>query len=256
MSGALGLTIQDVFEYVVNSLGAPSIEIHVTPQQIRNFMNQVVLKLSKSRPLIKWSTLSATAGIQNYTPNAGQLGYGVVTVGIPRIDPIAPLLLSAGPKLDIFGYRYAYPYRDIQELEIDYMYFDMATRVLSAEIDFEFINGQIWITPVPVDGFQFSYAYSTQKALGDVVTQTIASIRPQEEDVVKDAVLGYTQQMEGRILRRYGQIPGATASLATDGREMVADGEAAVQKFLDWCDNVPELPFKKSGSPTDLPMTI
>jgi hypothetical protein len=256
MAGNLGLTQQDVLEFVLQSLGAPSIDVHVTPAQIQNFMDQVVLKLSKSRPLIKWSTLAARAGVQNYTPNPGTLGFGIVTVGVPRIDPIAPLLLSAGPKLDIFGYRYSYPYRDISELEIDYIYFDMATRVLSAEIDWEFINGQIWITPMPVDSFQFSYAYSTRKRLGDLVSGFISTIRPQEEDVVKDAVLGYTQQLEGRILRRYGQIPGATASLATDGSDMVADGDAAVDKFQKWLDNCPELPFMKSGSPADLPLTI
>jgi len=213
--------------------------------------------LSRRKPRVRYSTMVATGGKQNYRPDADKLGYGVLAVFIPRIDPIAPLLLSSGPRLDIFGYRYSYPYRNISELEIDYVYFDMSTRVLSSEIDWEFIDGEIWIYPAPTETFQFAYAYACPKILGNEATQTACTIVQSDWDWVQESVLARSKVIEGRILRRYSGIPGATASLQTDGANLVDEGTKDWERMMEQLElRTPELPFSKGGSPADLPLTF
>ena len=158
--------------------------------------------------------------------------------------------------MDIFGYRYSYPYRDISELEIDYMYFDMATRTLSSEIDWEWIpddtapqGGKIWIYPAPVESFQFCYCYAAPKVIGDEVTQTPGTVTQQDWDWFLDAVTARVKMIEGRILRRYDQIPGATAPLRTDGGNLVTEGQKEWSAALEDLQlRTPELPFRKIGS--------
>jgi hypothetical protein len=254
MAGALGLTQQDVYDFCLSELGYPSVAVHVTPDQVQKEINHVVGIYSRRKPAIRYATIGASVARQDYTPDPSKIGYGIMSVGIPRLDPIAPLLLSAGPRLDIFGYRYSYPYRDIAELEIDYMYFDMATRVLSADIDWEFIDGKIWIYPAPQDSFQFSYSYACPKTLGDDVTQTPATFRPHDEDIIRSMSSARVKMIEGRILRRYRSIPGATASMATDGDDLVSEGQSEWTVLLkELEDRTPELPFIKNTS-TDLPL--
>jgi hypothetical protein len=264
--GDLGLTYQTLFGdgtpgnpgFVPTSLGVPSITLHVKPAAMLYQANYVLNVYSRRKPRIKFQTVMAQPGRQNYSPVAGKVGYGVVGVQIPRVDPIAPLLLSAGPRLDIFGYRYSYPYRDISELEIDYMYFDMATRVLSSEIDWEWIpdetapqGGQIWVYPAPVESFQFAYAWAAQKVLGDEVTQTPGTIPMADWDWFQDAVLARIKEQEGLILRRFndGGIPGATGNFRTDGAQLVKEGREEWSAALEDLQlRTPELPFRKIGS--------
>lgn len=257
MSGTLGLTQQDVLNFVLYRLGSPAIAVHVTPQQIQNEMIQVLDVLSRRKPRVKFTSFAVTAGNQNYTPDPSQIGYGILSVGLPRIDPIAPLLLSSGPRLDIFGYRYSYPYRDISELEIDYVYFDMATRILSSDIDYEYIDGQIWIYPAPQDNFQAAYAWAAPKILGDDISQTPTTIGQQDWDWVRDTVFARSKILEGLILRRYGGAPGAQAPIRTDGAELVEEGERLYQeKIEDLESRTPEVPFIKSSSLQDLPLNF
>jgi len=268
----LGLTYQYLFGdgtpgnpgYVPSTMGAPRIALHVTAAQLLYEANYVLNVYSRRKPRIKFATLSAQAGRQNFSPLAGKVGYGVVGVMVPRFDPIAPLLLSAGPRLDIFGYRYSYPYRDIAELEIDYMYFDMATRTLSSEIDWEWIldedapqGGYIWLYPAPVESFQFSYAWAAAKVLGDEVTQTPGTVPQVDWDLVQDGITARVKMIEGRILRRYDAIPGATAPLKTDGGTLVEEGQKEWSAFLEDLQlRTPELPFRKSGSSATMMPTM
>lgn len=255
--GSFGLTQQEVADYVFRNLGAPSIAVHTTPDTVQSEIQYVLRTLSRRKPVVKWTTKGATVGKQNYTPDPDKIGFGILHVGIPRIDPIAPLLLSSGPRLDIFGYRYSYPYRNIAELEIDYLYFDMATRVMSSDIDWEFIDGDIWIYPTPQDSFQFSYAYAVPKILANDATQTWATVHPHDEDWVLRGTLARVKSIEGRILRRYSGIPGSTASLNVDGEALTREGDedwkACVEDLESRC---PEIPFNKAGSPTNVPLTF
>lgn len=255
LGGPLGLTQQYVVAHVTSMMAAPRIQLHVTPDMFQIAINYVLNVYSRRKPRIKFATLTALPGRQFYSPLPGKEGYGVVGIMIPRLDPIAPLLLSAGPRLDIFGYRYSYPYRDIAELELDYSYFDMATRTLSSEIDWEYIkdddeNGQIWFYPAPVESFQFGYAYATQKILGDEVTETKGTIPQVDWDLFMDGVTARVKQMEGQILRRFRNIPGSTGtSLSTDGDNLVDEGKREESAWLEDLQlRTPELPFRKSGS--------
>ena len=260
----LGLTYQFLFGdgtpgnpgYVPSNLGAPRIALHVNSQQLLYEANYVLNVYSRRKPRIKFQTLPARPGVQGYDPLPGKVGYGVCGLMIPRVDPIAPLLLSAGPRLDIFGYRYSYPYRDISELEIDYMYFDMATRTLSSEIDWEWIpdeeapqGGKIWFYPAPVESFQFVYCWAAPKILGDEVSQTPGTVPMVDWDWFQDAVVARVKMIEGRILRRYDQIPGATAPLKTDGAGLAKEGQEEWSAALEDLQlRTPELPFRKIGS--------
>jgi hypothetical protein len=260
----LGLTYQTLFGdgtpgnpgYVPSIMGAPRIALHVTSQQLIYEANYVLNVYSRRKPRIKFATITAQAGKQNYDPLDGKVGYGIVSLMVPRVDPIAPLLLSAGPRLDIFGYKYSYPYRDIAELEIDYMYFDMATRTLSSEIDWEWIpdeealrGGQIWIYPAPVETFQFSYGYAAPKVIGNETTATAGTVPMQDWDWFQDAVVARIKMIEGRILRRYDTVPGATVPLKTDGAILVQEGQKEWSAALEDLQlRTPELPFRKTGS--------
>ena len=255
LGGPLGLTHQYVVWHVSSvPMGAPRIQLHVTPDQFTGVINYVMNVYSRRKPRIRFATMTAQPGKQNYTPLPGKVGYGVVALMIPRIDPIAPLLLSAGPRLDIFGYRYSYPYRDIAELELDYMYFDMATRTLSSEIDWDYIldddnKGEIWFYPAPVESFQFAYAFADVKRLGDEVTETACTVPQVDWDLILDGVSARIKQIEGQILRRYSGIPGATASLSTDGDRLVEEGKKEESAWLEDLQlRTPEVPFRKSGS--------
>jgi hypothetical protein len=258
----LGLTKQYVMSYVAESgLAAPAIQLHVTATQFNNEMDYVLNVFSRRKPRIRFATIMAQPGKQDYLVDPNKVGYGVVGLMIPRLDPIAPLLLSAGPRLDIFGYRYSYPYRDIAELEIDYMYFDMATRTLSSEIDWEFIRdddnqGRIWFYPAPVESFQFAYAYAAPKMYGDEVTQTPCTIPQADWDWILDGVTARIKMIEGRILRRYDGIPGATAPLRTDGASLAEEGQKEWSAALEDLQlRTPELPFRKvSSSSANLPL--
>lgn len=252
----LGLTRQAVLNHVTTMMGHPRVTLHVTAQQVNDVMSHFLDVISRRKPRVKYATLAATGGKQNYTPDPDKVGYGVLSVLVPRIDPIAPLLLSSGPRLDIFGYRYSYPYRDIAELEWDYTYFDMATRTLSSEIDWEFIDGDIYIYPAPTDSFQFAYAYAAPKVLGDEVSQTPGTMMQTDWDWFREIVLARVKQIEGAILRRYRGVPGSQLTLQTDGDDLVREGkeeEAELMKQLQL--RTPELPFVKSGSsPAELPL--
>lgn len=249
----LGLTRQYLVQSSASMMGAPRIQLHLTAQQFQVEMDYVLNVYSRRKPRIKFATLSAQAGKQWYTPPPDKRGYGVCGLMLPRIDPIAPLLLSAGPRLDIFGYRYSYPYRDISELELDYMYFDMATRTLSSEIEWEWIpddeGGKIWFYPAPVESFQFSYAWMAPKILGDELTQTPGTIPQVDWDWFQDAYTARVKRIEGMILRRFDGIPGATAPLRTDGASLYQEGDKEWSAALeDLQMRTPELPFRKSGS--------
>jgi hypothetical protein len=219
---------------------------------------------SRRKPRIKFATLAASPGVQNYDPLPGKVGYGVCGLMIPRVDPIAPLLLSAGPRLDVFGYRYSYPYRDISELELDYSYFDTASRTLSSEIDWEYIpdesapqGGQIWFYPAPVESFQFAYAWAAPKIIGDEITNTPGTVPMSDWDLVQDGIIARIKELEGRILRRYDMIPGATAPLRTDGANLVIEGQKEWSAFLEDLQlRTPEIPFRKVGnSAANLPLS-
>jgi hypothetical protein len=254
MAGELGLTYQDVNQFCLSELGYPSIAVHVTSNQVLDQINYVMGFYSRRKPVVRYATLGASVGRQDYTPDPSKIGYGILSVGVPRLDPIAPLLLSAGPRLDIFGYRYSYPYRDIAELEIDYVYFDMATRVLSSEFDWEFIDGKIWIYPAPQDSFQFSYAYTAPKTLGDAMSSTPATLRPHDEDWVKEGSAARVKMVEGRILRRYRSIPGTTAPLNLDGDALYTEGETKWNEMKTELENrTPEIPFIKPNM-SELPL--
>jgi hypothetical protein len=243
----LGLTRQGLVDYTTSTMGSPAIQLHVTSKQFNNEMDYILNVYSRRKPRVKFGVIGTTPGVQNYTPPTDP-GYGVVSVMPPRFDPIAPLLLSAGPRLDIFGYRYSYPYRDIAELELDYAYFDMATRTLSSEIDWEFIDGQIWIYPAPIETFQFSYGFLVPKILGDDNSLTATTIPMGDWDWIKDAFTARVKMLEGRILRRFNGIPGATAPLQTDGASLVKEGDAEWSACLEDLQlRTKEIPFRKSG---------
>lgn len=250
----LGLTYQYVVQWVASSMGAPVIQLHVDQTQFLNEINYVLNIYSRRKPRTKFWSIGATPGRQNYAPPSGKVGYGVVAVMPPRFDPIAPLLLSAGPRLDIFGYRYSYPYRDISELELDYSYFDTATRTLSSEIDWDFIVnddgvGEIWIYPAPVESFSFAYAYLAPKILGDEVTETPGTVQQGDWDWILDAVKARIKMLEGNILRRFSGIPGATAPLSTDGASLVEEGNKEWSAALEDLQlRTPEMPMRRGGN--------
>jgi hypothetical protein len=205
-----------VFQYVKSMFGWPVVEVEITDDMLHYFLEQSLETYSRVIPKIRWFSLPAYAGVQQYNPQRDTIGYGIVEVMIPRIDPIAPLMLSSGPRLDIFGYRYSYPYRDISELMVDYTYFQEATKILSSEFDWEWQDGALRIYPKPDEAFTLTYASAFPRDLH--------SIPKDDVDWVRMHVLAQAEIAVGRVRRKFS-VPGAQSEQTLDGRELVMEGE-------------------------------
>lgn len=213
------LSEQELFDYCRTLLGWPIIEVEIDICQFRRFFQNAIDKYSRLIPKLRWFSIPAFAGIQEYELPRDTIGYGVTEVLIPRLDPIAPLLLSSGPRLDIFGYRYSYPYRDINELFIDQFYFKEASRILSAEFDWEYLDGALRIYPKPDEPFPLTYA--------SAFPRDINSIPADDQDWFRTYLLAQMQIAVGHIRRKFS-VPGAQTGQQLDGREMVQEGMLAL----------------------------
>jgi hypothetical protein len=209
------ITEPEIFKYALAQLGHPFINVEITPEQMKEFLSHALTVYSRKIPKIRWFSLPAYAGVQSYTLPRDTIGYGIINVMIPRLDPIAPLLLSSGPRLDIFGYRYSYPYRDISELFIDYWYFAEATRILSSEFDWEWMDGKLRIHPKPDTPFTLTYA--------SAFPRDIHSFPIDDVDWLKTYILAQTKIAVGSVRRKF-QIPGAQSGQPLDGIALVDEG--------------------------------
>ena len=122
---------------------------------------------------------------------------------------------SSGPRMDIFGYRYSYPYRDISELYIDYMYFTEATKILSSDFQWDYRDGKLLITPKPDEPFSLSFAAAHPRDMSSIPASDI--------DWVRMHVLAQTEIAVGRVRRKY-RIPGSHSEQLLDGSVMVQEG--------------------------------
>jgi len=215
------LVEDDLKTYVLHMLGAPFVTVEVKPEQITTFITSGLERYSRLMPKLRYFSIPAFAGIQEYELPRDTIGFGVCDVMIPRLDPIAPLLLSSGPRLDIFGYRYSYPYRDISELYIDYFYFKEATRILSADFDWEYLDGAIRIHPKPDEPFPLTYVSAFPRDLD--------SFPADDFDWLKDYVLGSVKVAVGHARRKFGTIPGAQTGQQLDGAQMISEGMQMVK---------------------------
>lgn len=210
----------EIFKYVKAILGYPVVEVEVTDDQLQMFLKNSLETYSRLIPQIKWYSIAAFPGVQEYTLDKGDMGNGIVDVMIPRIDPIAPLMLSSGPRLDIFGYRYSYPYRDISELYIDYMYFTEATKILSSDFQWDFRDGKLYITPKPDEPFTLTFAAAHPRDMSSIPASDI--------DWVRMHVLAQTEIAVGRVRRKF-RVPGSHSEQVMDGPQLVQEGLMRLQ---------------------------
>jgi hypothetical protein len=182
---------------------------------MRSFLKRSLNVFSRKIPQIRWFSIGATAGKQTYEIPRDQVGYGLTKVLIPRIDPIAPLLLSSGPRLDIFGYRYSSPYRNISEIYLDYFYFREASRILSSDFKWEFMDNRLLITPKPDVAFTLTFASAFPHNLDTFPAANI--------DWLQDHLLAQVKIAVGSV-RRKMIIPGAQTAQKLDGDQLVQEG--------------------------------
>lgn len=213
-----------VYRFVLAMLGSPVVKVEIKQvEQLREFLTIGLELYSKYRPTLRYFSLECYAGAQHYRPLRHTIGQGVVDVLVPRIDPIAPLLLSSGSRVDIFGYRYSYPYRDISELYIDYFYFAEAKRILSAEFQWKWVDGGIAIHPRPDEPFPLTYV--------SAFDQDILSFPKEDLHWLKNYVLALAEQAVGNARGKFPIIGGAQAMQQTDGMAMVQRGYARQEKL-------------------------
>lgn len=127
---------------------------------------------------------------------------------------------SSGPRLDIFGYRYSYPYRDISELYIDYMYFTEATKILSSDFQWDFRDGKLYITPKPDEPFTLTFAAAHPRDMSSIPASDI--------DWVRMHVLAQTEIAVGRVRRKF-RVPGSHSEQIMDGPQLVQEGLMRLQ---------------------------
>jgi len=215
---------QDIFEWVRHSLGGETVDLELTDKQLQSFLKQTLALYSRYIPKIEYHSLAAYPAVQEYYPDKSTIGYGIVDVMIPRLDPIAPMLLSSGPRLDIFGYRYSYPYRDISELTIDYYYFAEATRVLSSDFDWEYFNGSLHIHPSPDAAFTLTYAAAHPRDMSLVPATDL--------DWVREYTMAQAMRAMGYARRKFN-VPGSQTGQRLDGQELVAEGNALITSLKE-----------------------
>jgi hypothetical protein len=227
-----------IYSYVRAILGAPNIALELTNKQLDVFLQHSLELYSRKIPKIRWFAIPAYAGIQQYYLKKDTIGYGIIQVMIPRLDPIAPLLLSSGPRLDIFGYRYSYPYRDINELYIDYVYFKEATRVLSADFDWEFIDGALEIYPQPDEPFTLTYASAFPRDLGSMPRDDI--------DWLKTHVMAQSKIAIGHARSKF-RVPGSMTEQTLDGQFLLQQGAKELEAAeMDLEERTPPFPLHRT----------
>lgn len=215
---------ESIYRYVLAVLGAPTVKVEADrKEQLAEFLKMGLEVYSRERPMLRWFSLECFAGVQHYVPRRDTIGQGIVEVLIPRIDPIAPMLLSNGSKIDIFGYRYTYPYRDISELYIDYFYFSEAKRVLSSDFKWRWIGGGIAIHPRPDEPFPLTYCSAFQ--------QDLRSFPQEDLHWLKNYVLALTEQAVGNARNKFPIVGGAQSMQQTDGALMVERGMMRQQQL-------------------------
>jgi hypothetical protein len=188
---------------------------------MKQFLKHSLKLYSRYIPAARYTTIAGIPGVQEYPLDAETVGMGVFKVMIPRLDPIAPLLLSSGPRLDIFGYRYSYPYRDISELAIDYFYFSEATRILSSDFDWEYFDNKLHIHPAPDESFALTYVSAHIRDEYDIPLSDL--------DWIQEHVLAQTMRAVG-LTRRKFVIPGAQSGQTLDGAQMVQDAKELLRQ--------------------------
>lgn len=259
----LGLTYQQLQKYLMEQMGYPSIQVHLTSQQYVNCINTCMKLYGRNRPVIRFQSVFAqpVAGddgifdpsgpptppgtstiIGPTTPdftegNTSQynqgipidpstIGYGIIAASPQFQNALIPLMSADNPDRDLFAFRLGYnPYYDIASLEYDFAYYDMVNRVLSSEYEWEYIDGKLFIYPPLDQGTYISVCCAVPPQLGDENSQTVSTFKFSDEDWLQDAALSRVKELEGRILRRINQVPGATAAITLDGPALVQEGK-------------------------------
>lgn len=126
------------------------------------------------------------------------------------VDRYNNFALSCGVNI-----KNSYPYRDISELYIDYMYFTEATKILSSDFQWDYRDGKLLITPKPDEPFSLSFAAAHPRDMSSIPASDI--------DWVRMHVLAQTEIAVGRVRRKY-RIPGSHSEQLLDGSVMVQEG--------------------------------
>jgi hypothetical protein len=259
----LGMTYQQLQKYLMEQMGYPKIQVHLTSDQYVNCINNCLKLYGRNRPVIRYQSVFAqpVAGddgifdpsgpptppgtvttVPATTPqfqlsNTSQynqgipidpstIGYGILSASPQFQNALIPLMSADNPDRDLFAFRLGYnPYYDIASLEYDFAYYDMVNRVLSSEYEWEYLDGQLFIYPPLDQGTYISVCCAVPPELGDENSGTISTFKFSDEDWLQDAAMAQVKMLEGRILRRYNVIPGATAPLTLDGPELVREGK-------------------------------
>ena len=67
-----------VFQYVKSMFGWPVVEVEITDDMLHFFLEQSLETYSRLIPKIRWFSMPAYAGVQQYNPQRDTLGYGIV----------------------------------------------------------------------------------------------------------------------------------------------------------------------------------
>lgn len=215
---------QELFEYTMSMLGGGRIGVEVATKDMRNFLRHSLDMFSRAAPSFEYFPLAGMPMIQQYNIDQQMLGYGLCDVLIPRMDPIAPMLIGTGNRIDVFGYRYNFPYRDIAELRLDYMYFAEAVRTLSADFEWDYFNNTLHIHPNPDDAFMMTLVSAHRR--------TLKTFPGGDIDWLQEHLLAQTMMSVG-ITRQKFSARGSQADQQLDGRELVNTARSMLRELKD-----------------------
>lgn len=217
--------VKDILSYVDGDVNEAS---------FNTAREKYVAKIGRRRSILTWNTakkyLDSALSEANHNVVAIRDGgycdvydFSVDTYHNFGLDAGIFVHNSSGPRMDIFGYRYSYPYRSISELYFDFFYFKEASRILSADFRWQYLDGAIRISPKPDDAFTLTYV--------SAFPYSVETFPADDIDWLKDYVLAMAKIAMGHVRRKL-QIPTADGLLQhMDGQELVSEGMAMKQEL-------------------------
>jgi hypothetical protein len=231
---------RDVQSYMMDTLGAGVITVELTRSQVFQCVLAAVAEYSRLLPLTLYNTISVP---RRGRVNLTQAGYGRGLIDV-RVDrptgfpsgfgfsyPISALTAgyAGGSVTGIGSLR-------IGELEELFGFYEMASRVLSAEFEWEWDAPWLYVANVPSSVRKVFYAVSD-----DHIVQTVPS--PDRLWINKYAT-ARAKGILGSIRGKYQSVntPGGGTSL--DGNELRQESATELEQLLDELrTKIPDRPF-------------
>jgi len=235
-------------DYIVRKLGGGKMCIELSALHIDDAIDEGFRWFSARRGIYIRKSFSVTEGVQEYdlttlltTTEFDQL-IDVVNLWLPELSTGYNVfadwnfldLPSTYPlELNVVDNEFIY-----SGLVLTLQQREMAKRILSAEIDFEYdiLNGLLNIIPEPDKSGTAIFEYKKIVADGD-------KLSPKDEEILYKAIVAYAKEILGRIRSKYQAIPVPGGSVTLDGEQLLSEARADFELLEQRIQNIEPMGF-------------